>query len=216
MLLGAIIVCLMAVTLMALPHLLEGIVHLHAAPWLAALAAVPVGTRDLPDGLGASLHTADGYRSTKSVEAPGFRTGDWRVALDDGSASLRMSVRDARTAVVTVPARARWPFRHIERAMGTIRVRLVDVGQARRLQAHVAPASLCVPLAIPAYAALSAALGGSSILWALEGSFLTTVVVFVLWTALWWAFHGSKLREGAALAMRDLEGHLASAPVATA
>jgi hypothetical protein len=209
--LGLVVVALFACTLLAVPHVIEGIVHLYAAPGVGALAFVPFGKRDLPASVHAKVPVSDGYRGTKSVTAPGFEEGRWLLSLDgEETRRLRVTVTDGATAFVTVIARRRRPLAHIERALATVRIRLVDVGEGRRLQASILPGNLGLPLAIPGYAIVPPLFdGGRGVGDALVSTLPVTLVVALLWHAVWWGLHHAQIHASVDRAMDLLERQLA-------
>lgn len=208
--LGLVVGALIAVTLLAFPHALEGVVHVHAAPWLAPFAVFSMGQRLLPDRVGTARSAPDGYRGTKTVEAPGFRPGTRMLTLADGARRLRVHVLDPRTAVVTAITKPRWPFRNVERACGTVRVRLVEGASMRRLEARLLPAHLALPLSILAYSVIPS-LGRGDVGSLAAAALLPTIVVFAVWQVVWWPMHVEQLKASAERAMEDLESQLIEA-----
>lgn len=206
--LGMVLVVVFGITVLAFPHLLEGVVHAYLAPTVGALAFVPFGRRDV-GGAGATRQVADGYRGTRTVEAPGLEEGRWLRVLPDPRRSVRITIPDPRTAYVTVLARRRFPVSSIERGVATLRIQVVDVGDGRRLVARLIPGNLALPLSIPVYAALAS--GGSYVLLTIVGSLPTAAAVLVVWQIGWWFFHVQQLREARDYAMSFLEQKLAEA-----
>lgn len=207
--LGLVVVALMGATLMLLPHLVEGIVHVHAPEWVARLPSLNVGLRALPPPLAEPRAVADGYRSTRQLEAPALRVGTWTRGLPDGTGDVRIEVRDAHTALVTVPAKRRRLVGHIVRANGTLRIRLVESEAARRLEARAVPACFALPFAPAMYGLFMMVVGGQLRMGdVVTGTLAPILVLFALWVPTWWAVHTERLHAAAELAMEELEAQL--------
>jgi hypothetical protein len=184
--------------------------------WMAPFALLPFGRRELPANVGNARAVTDGYRGTRNVEPPGFRKGTWTLAPTEGDGRIRLVVRDARTALVTVMARPRKPVAHIARALATVRIRLVDASGGRRLEARVLPANLSVPFAIAGYPALlmleSRGYDAPNVF---AAALLPAIALGGVWHGIWWAFHHAQIRASVDRAMDDLEAQLTEQASAT-
>lgn len=202
-------------TALALPHWLEGVLHLYAPQVVGRLAFSDLATRTLSDRtVPVPVTVPDGYRTTKQLEMvqPGFAPGVWVVGPAEQPHS-RITVIDPRVAYVSVlPSSPR--FAWIPRAIATVRVQLVDGSEGRTLEAKALPAVLGMTLSIPAYALLfqvgRGGNGGSMIAWVTIGMLVTAAVAAIRWST----WRDDALRK-TVNALEVLENQLADAAQAT-
>ena len=214
--LGVLVVCAFAAALLALPHFIEAVVHAHAPSVVGALALAPFGARDLPAEARPTLRVGDGYRGTKDVAAPGLEPGIWVIGPAD-AAHTRLTIVSERSALVTVMAEPRGPLARVPRALGTIRIDCVALGDRRRLLARVVPASLGLPLAIPGYRLALALLDGGGELGAsMRVAVPVGLVVLLVWSAILWSLRSPRMRGSVAAAIDVLEKQLVASAGAAA
>lgn len=173
----------------ALPHWLEGVLHLYAPHLTGPMAFSALADHPLPESTTPPPKTVpDGYRSTKQVarERPGFSPGIWVVGPSE-KPHTRITVVGPRVAYLSVlPSSTR--FAWIPRAIATVRVRLIDGTDGPVLDARALPACFGVPLSVPVYVALLAVIQGfddvpTLLVYALVGTVVAGAFALLRWAS---------------------------------